>query len=62
MHFVMQPGMVYQYPLWGVGLPLAGVAARLARWPSYSQAADSCKLSSAAGTMTLQQRYSRSSE
>ena len=27
MHFVMQPGMVYQYPLWGVGLLLAGVAA-----------------------------------
>ena len=26
MHFVMQPGMVYQYPLWGVGLLLAGVA------------------------------------
>jgi hypothetical protein len=27
MHFVMQPDMVYQYPLWGVGLLLAGVAA-----------------------------------
>ena len=27
MHFVMQPGMVYQYPLWGIGLLLAGVAA-----------------------------------
>ena len=24
---MMQPGMVYEYPLWGVGLLLAGVAA-----------------------------------
>jgi hypothetical protein len=27
MHMLMQPGMVYEYPLWGVGLLLAGVAA-----------------------------------
>ena len=27
MQFVMQPGMVYHYPLWGVGLLLAGLAA-----------------------------------
>jgi hypothetical protein len=27
MQFVMQPGMVYQYPLWGVALLLAGLAA-----------------------------------
>ena len=27
MQFVMQPGMVYQYPLWGVGLLLVGLAA-----------------------------------
>jgi len=27
MQFVMQPDMVYQYPLWGVGLLLAGLAA-----------------------------------
>ncbi len=27
MHMLMQPGMVYQYPLWGVGLLLAGAAA-----------------------------------
>jgi hypothetical protein len=27
MQFVMQPGMVYQYPLWGVGILLVGVAA-----------------------------------
>jgi hypothetical protein len=27
MHFVMQPGVVYQYPLWGVGLLLVGLAA-----------------------------------
>ena len=27
MQFIMQPGMVYQYPLWGVGLLLVGVAA-----------------------------------
>jgi hypothetical protein len=27
VHFVMRPGMVYEYPLWGVGLLLAGVAA-----------------------------------
>lgn len=27
MQFVMQPGTVYQYPLWGVGLLLVGVAA-----------------------------------
>jgi Protein of unknown function (DUF4239) len=27
MQFVMHPGMVYQYPIWGVGLLLAGVAA-----------------------------------
>jgi hypothetical protein len=26
MQFVMQPGMVYQYPLWGVGFLLAGLA------------------------------------
>ena len=26
MQFVMQPGMVYQYPLWGVGLLLVGLA------------------------------------
>src|SRR5271156_753292 len=27
MQFVMQPGMVYQYPLWGVGLLFVGLAA-----------------------------------
>jgi hypothetical protein len=27
MQFVMQPGMVYQYPLWGVALLLVGLAA-----------------------------------
>ena len=27
MQFIMQPGMVYEYPLWGVGLLLAGAAA-----------------------------------
>jgi hypothetical protein len=27
MQFVMQPGMVYQYPLWGVGILLVGLAA-----------------------------------
>jgi hypothetical protein len=27
MQFVMQPGMVYQYPLWGVGVLLVGLAA-----------------------------------
>jgi hypothetical protein len=27
MHFVMQPGMVYHYPLWGVGLLLVSLAA-----------------------------------
>src|SRR5436305_9351247 len=27
MPFNMQPGMVYQYPLWGAGLLLAGLAA-----------------------------------
>ena len=27
MRLVMQPGMVYQYPLWGVGLLLVGLAA-----------------------------------
>ena len=27
MHMLMQPGMVYDYPLWGVGLLLAGIAA-----------------------------------
>ena len=27
MQFIMQPGMVYQYPLWGVGLLLVGLAA-----------------------------------
>jgi Protein of unknown function (DUF4239) len=27
VQFVMQPGMVYQYPLWGVGLLLVGLAA-----------------------------------
>ena len=27
MQFVMQPGMVYQYPLWGVGFLLVGLAA-----------------------------------
>lgn len=27
MQFMMQPGMVYEYPLWGVGLLLAGAAA-----------------------------------
>jgi hypothetical protein len=27
MQFVMQTGMVYQYPLWGVGLLLVGLAA-----------------------------------
>ena len=27
MRFVMQPGMVYEYPLWGVGLLLVGLAA-----------------------------------
>jgi hypothetical protein len=27
MPFAMQPGMVYQYPLWGVGLLLVGLAA-----------------------------------
>jgi hypothetical protein len=27
MQFVMQPGMVYQYPLWWVGLLLVGLAA-----------------------------------
>jgi Protein of unknown function (DUF4239) len=27
VHFMMQPGMVYEYPLWGVGLLLAGAAA-----------------------------------
>jgi len=27
MHFVMQPGMVYEYPLWSVGLLLVGLAA-----------------------------------
>ena len=26
MHFVMQPGMVYHYPLWGVGLLLVSLA------------------------------------
>src|SRR3974390_1330629 len=26
MQFVMQPGMVYQYPLWGVGFLLVGLA------------------------------------
>src|SRR6267378_537879 len=27
VHLVMQPGMVYEYPLWGVGLLLVGLAA-----------------------------------
>ena len=27
MQSLMQPGMVYQYPLWGVGLLLVGLAA-----------------------------------
>ena len=27
MQFMMQPSMVYEYPLWGVGLLLAGAAA-----------------------------------
>jgi hypothetical protein len=27
MQFIMQPGMVYQYPIWGVGLLLVGLAA-----------------------------------
>src|SRR5271168_2883426 len=27
MQFVMQPGMVYQYPLWGVAILLVGLAA-----------------------------------
>ena len=27
MQFVMQPGMVYQYPLWGVALLLVGLSA-----------------------------------
>ncbi len=27
VHLMMQPGMVYEYPLWGVALLLAGVAA-----------------------------------
>src|SRR5215469_6105526 len=27
MQFVMQPGTVYQYPLWGVGFLLVGLAA-----------------------------------
>lgn len=27
MHMLMQPGTVYEYPLWGVGLLLVGVAA-----------------------------------
>jgi hypothetical protein len=27
MKFVMQPGMVYQYPLWWVALLLVGLAA-----------------------------------
>jgi Protein of unknown function (DUF4239) len=27
VHMLMQPGMVYEYPLWGVGLLLAGAAA-----------------------------------
>ena len=27
MQFVMQPGMVYQYPLWWVALLLVGLAA-----------------------------------
>src|SRR6516162_10178445 len=27
MHFVMQPDMVYRYPLWGVALLLIGLAA-----------------------------------
>ncbi|HMD64494.1 MAG TPA: hypothetical protein VKF83_11050 [Stellaceae bacterium] len=27
MQFVMQPGMVYQYPLWGIGFLLGGLAA-----------------------------------
>jgi membrane protease YdiL (CAAX protease family) len=27
MQFVMHPGMVYQYPLWWVALPLVGLAA-----------------------------------
>ena len=27
MQFVMQPGMVYEYPLWGVALLLVGLAA-----------------------------------
>lgn len=26
MHFVMHPDMVYQYPIWGVGLALASIA------------------------------------
>ena len=27
MQFIMHPGMVYQYPLWGVGLLIVGLAA-----------------------------------
>jgi hypothetical protein len=27
VHLGMQPGMVYEYPLWGVGLLLVGLAA-----------------------------------
>jgi len=26
MHLMMQPGMVYEYPTWGVGLLLVGLA------------------------------------
>ena len=61
MQFVMQPGVVSQYPLWGVALLLVGLSALGAMLVDLAvHQFPSIELSRR--QMTSQERYSRSSE
>jgi hypothetical protein len=59
--FVMQPGMVYQYPIWWVALLLVGLSTLGAVLLELA-VHQFLSIELAAVTMTSQQRYFRSSE